>query len=89
MDIKLNLPQDDSYVSNLAFIRALMIKTIIENLDINYEEKERLRESILETLKKAWNKVRQELKSQLKRRCRYHEKENTNSYIFKKIKVFW
>ena len=46
MDIKLNLPQDDSYVSNLAFIRALMIKTVIENLDINYEEKERLRVKI-------------------------------------------
>lgn len=87
MEIKLNFPENDNYISNLAFIKALMIKTIIEKLDINYEEKERLRESILETLKKAWKNIKQELESQLKRRCRYHEKENSNSYICKTIKI--
>lgn len=53
MEIKLNFPENDNYISNLAFIKALLIKTIIENLDMNYEEKEKLKESILETLKKA------------------------------------
>ena len=53
MEIKLNFPDNDNYISNLAFVRALMIKKSIENLDISYEEKEQLRRDILEILKKT------------------------------------
>ncbi len=53
MEIKLNFPDNDNYISNLAFIRALMIKKSIENLDISYEEKEQLRRDILEILKRT------------------------------------
>lgn len=53
MKIKINFPKDNVHIDNMAFIKALMIKMSIENLDMNYEEKERLRESILETLKKT------------------------------------
>lgn len=53
MEIKLNFPDNNDYISNLAFIRALMIKKSIENLDISYEEKEQLRKDILEILKKT------------------------------------
>lgn len=53
MQIQLNLPESDNYISNLAFIRALMIKKSIEDLDISYKEKELLKNEILETLKKT------------------------------------
>ena len=66
MEIKLNFPDNDNYISNLAFIRALMIKKSIENLDISYEEKEQLRRDILEILKRTWKQLLQELQSQQK-----------------------
>lgn len=66
MEIKLNFPDNDNYISNLAFVRALMIKKSIENLDISYEEKEQLRRDILEILKKTWKQHLQELQSQQK-----------------------
>lgn len=53
MQIQLNCPESDNYISNLAFIRALMIKKSIEDLDISYKEKEQLKNEILETLKKT------------------------------------
>lgn len=53
MKIKINFPEDNSYISNLAFVRALLIRDTIESLDITYEEKEKLRKEILEYLKKT------------------------------------
>lgn len=52
MKIKLNFPKDNSHINNLAFIRAILIRDTIENLDITYQEKENLRKEILEYLKK-------------------------------------
>ena len=51
LKIKINYPKDDNYINNLAFIRALLIETTIENLDINYDEKIELKTKILEYLK--------------------------------------
>lgn len=53
MQIQLNFPESDNYISNLAFIKALMIKKSIEDLDISYKEKELFKKEILETLKKT------------------------------------
>lgn len=53
MQIKFNFPESNDYINNLAFIKALMIKRMIENLDISYKEKEQLKNEILETLKKT------------------------------------
>ena len=50
--IKVNFPEDDSYIYNIAYIKAMFIRDTIEQLDINYEEKENLRKEILEHLKK-------------------------------------
>lgn len=51
MDIKLNFPENNGHISNLAFIRALLIKCTIERLDVTYEEKEKIKKEILEYLK--------------------------------------
>lgn len=51
MEIKLELPEGNNYINNLAFVRALMIKYTIESLDISYEEKEQLKKEVLKTLK--------------------------------------
>lgn len=53
MEIKFNIPEDNSHISNLAFIRALLIRDTIEKLNITIEEKEELKEEILEYLKKT------------------------------------
>jgi len=53
MQIQFNFPENNNYISNLAFIKALMIKKSIEDLDISYEEKEKIKKEILETLKKT------------------------------------
>lgn len=53
MQIQFNFPDSNDYISNLAFIRALMIKKSIEDLNISYKEKEQLKNEILETLKKT------------------------------------
>lgn len=53
MEIKFNIPKDNSHISNLAFIRALLIRDTIEKLNITIEEKEELKEEILEYLKKT------------------------------------
>lgn len=53
MRIQFNFPENNNYISNLAFIRALMIKKSIEDLNISYKEKEQLKNEILETLKKT------------------------------------
>ena len=53
MKIQFNFPESNDYISNLAFIRALMIKKSIEDLNISYKEKEPLKNEILEILKKT------------------------------------
>lgn len=53
MQIKINFSKDDVHIKNLAFVKALMIKNIIENLNLTYDEKEKLRKEILEYLKKS------------------------------------
>lgn len=53
MEIKMIFPKDNIHINNLAFVKALMIKNTIENLNISYEEKQTLRKEILEYLKKG------------------------------------
>lgn len=50
MEIKIKLPEDNSHISNLAYIKALLIKSTIENLNISYEEKIKFKNEILEYL---------------------------------------
>lgn len=51
MKIQLNFPEDKAYISNLAFIRALLIKGTIEKFEISYKEKERIFQEVLEYLR--------------------------------------
>lgn len=51
MNIKINYPEGNEHIKNLAFIKALLIKCSIENLDINTKEKEKLKDKILDYLK--------------------------------------
>lgn len=51
MNIKINYPEHNEHIKNLAFIKALLIKCGIESLDMSTEEKEDLKEKILEYLK--------------------------------------
>ena len=53
MEIKINLQENSSHISNLAFMKELMIKQAIEELNVSYEEKGRLRKEVLEYLKKT------------------------------------
>ena len=39
MQIKINTGNNKEYIHNLAFVKALLIKESIENLDVSYEEK--------------------------------------------------
>ena len=50
MQIKINIENNKEYIHNLAFIKALLIKESIENLDISYEEKIQVKNEILEYL---------------------------------------
>lgn len=50
MDININLSYGEDSIHNLAFIKALFIKHNIENLNINYDQKETLRKQILKEL---------------------------------------
>lgn len=50
MDININLSYGEDSILNLAFIKALFIKHNIENLNINYDQKETLRKQILKEL---------------------------------------
>lgn len=51
MQIKINTKNNENYIHNLAFIKALLIKENIESLDISYEEKVQIKNKILEYLK--------------------------------------
>lgn len=50
MQIKINTKNNANYMNNLAFIKALLIKESIEDLDISYEEKVQIKNEILEYL---------------------------------------
>jgi len=75
MQIKINFPKDDVHINNLAFVKALMIKNVIENLNLTYDEKEKLRKEILEYLKKSWKEINTRVRITQKKRS-IHEKEN-------------
>lgn len=51
MQIKINTKNNENYIHNLAFIKALLIKDAIEGLNISYEEKVQIKNEILEYLK--------------------------------------
>lgn len=52
MNIKLNNQESEAYLNNLAFIKALLIKTSIEkNSSISIKEKNAVLNSILQYLK--------------------------------------
>ena len=51
MNVKVNYSKDNNHIYNLAFIRSLLIKTTIDSLKIEIEEKEEIRKNILEHLK--------------------------------------
>ena len=53
MEIQFNSAENNAYVSNIAFIRALLIYSTIERFSISYEEKEKMKNEILEYLKKT------------------------------------
>lgn len=50
MQIKINKKNNENYIYNLAFIKALLIKESIENLNISYEKKSQIRNEVLEYL---------------------------------------
>lgn len=75
MEIKINLPKDNIHIKNLAFVRALLIRDAIEGLNVSYQEKEKLKNEILEYLRKTWKILYTELKSHTKKGV-WHEKEN-------------
>ena len=66
MEVKINFSENNNHISNLAYIKALMIKKTIEDLNISSEEKEKLRKEVLEHLRKTWNKRKEELESHKK-----------------------
>lgn len=51
MKITINNQGTEAYISNIAFIRALLIKEYIMSLPITKEEKEKMIKSILQLLK--------------------------------------
>ena len=66
MEVKINFSENNNHINNLAYIKALMIKKTIEDLNISSEEKEKLRKEVLEHLRKTWNKRKEELESHKK-----------------------
>ncbi len=51
MQIKINTENNKEYIHNLAFVKALLIKESIEDLDVSYEEKVQIKNEILEYLR--------------------------------------
>lgn len=52
MDINIEFSYGKESMSNLAFIKALLINHSIENLNISYSKKEQLRKQILKELER-------------------------------------
>ena len=76
MEIKINFPENNNHITNLAYIKALLIKNIIEDFDISYNEKEEIKNEVLEYLRKTWNRKDWELESHKKIGVSKNEKEN-------------
>ena len=51
INFKYNLPENNAHIENLAYVRALLIKTYIDNLDIEISKKKELYQQILQFLK--------------------------------------
>lgn len=52
MDIDIKISFGDDTIQNLAFIRALLIKKYIENLNINYDQKQHIKKEVLKELER-------------------------------------
>lgn len=53
MQIILNKKNNECYIHNLAFVKAILIKETIEKLNVSDYEKENIRNKILQYLKKG------------------------------------
>lgn len=53
MDINIKFSLGDESIHNVAFIKALLIKYNIEKLNINYNQKERLRKEVIKRLERV------------------------------------
>ena len=53
MDINIKITYGEGSLHNLAFVKALLIKNSIENLHINYKQKEELRKEVIRILSKG------------------------------------
>ncbi len=53
MKVTINKQGTEAYISNIAFIRALLIKEYIKSLSITKEDKEEMIKSILKLLKNS------------------------------------
>jgi|GEM_PF-4971325 len=51
MKINIKKGEKEYYIQNIAFIKAILIRETIENLNISYEEKVEIKNKILEYLK--------------------------------------
>lgn len=51
MQVKIIIENNENYIHNLAYIKALLINKTIEGLEISYNEKIRLKNEVLEYLK--------------------------------------
>lgn len=58
MDINVNFSYGDESLNNIAFIKALLIKQTIQNLNMNYEQKQCIKKEVLKELKNETNSVR-------------------------------
>lgn len=53
MKVTINKQDSEAYISNIAFIRAMLIKEYITRLPITKEEKEKIMKSILQLLENS------------------------------------
>lgn len=53
MDINIKITYGEESLHNFAFVKALLIKNSIENLHINYKQKEELRKEVIRILSKG------------------------------------
>lgn len=50
-NITIIYPENDAYIQNLAFIRALLLKESIENLNISLDDKKIIFQNVLQYLR--------------------------------------
>jgi len=85
LTININLPtnEQDGYISNVAFFKALLIKEYIESKRLSNKCKEETMNKVLEYLQKTWIAFWRELEShQILEGWGKYEKENKNCNIF-------